>query len=78
MRSTEWHPKSYVNASMISFLSSICQFLVDIVTGIIVGSLLRAHSVSVLETIHNAGQILHVDVLRRQVIWLMGQHYLIA
>eukprot|EP00474_Spongospora_subterranea_P009569 CRZ10027.1 hypothetical protein [Spongospora subterranea] len=71
-RAKTWKPKSYVNASMISFGSSVCQFLVDVITGIALGIFLRTYSTFILEIIHDGGRILHVDVLRRQVIWLMG------
>ncbi|CEP02540.1 N-acetylglucosaminyl transferase component (Gpi1) [Plasmodiophora brassicae] len=71
-RATTWQTKCEATITFIRFWSSLSQLLADIIAGLLIGVLLRGYSAEFLQGIHVAGQILHVDVLRRQIIWLMG------
>lgn len=63
---------AFSSSAFICFWGSVCQIAGDFLSGPIIGLLLHAYSAQVLSILHEAGQFLHVDVLRRQIEWLMG------
>lgn len=68
----KWKNDSFSSASFICFYGSVCQVFGDLLIGLLLGLFFRAYSHQLLYVLHELGQILHVDVLRGQIEWLMG------
>ena len=68
----QWKNDAFVNRSVVYLWSSIWKVAIDILIGICMSLFLTAYTVSVLRILRRGGQILHLDVLRTQIIWLMG------
>ena len=52
--------------------SLIFQFVIDLLLGVVFLLILKSYSSQILEILHYFGQGLHIEVLERQVKWLMG------
>jgi hypothetical protein len=67
-----WKNDAYSSSAFICFWGSLVQILGDFVLGPIFALFLHRYSTELLTFFHYVGQILHVDVLRMQIDWLMG------
>uniref|UniRef100_A0A6A7FTJ0 Gpi1p n=1 Tax=Hirondellea gigas TaxID=1518452 RepID=A0A6A7FTJ0_9CRUS len=68
----KWRNDAYAAANFISFWSSFWQVLADVVCGIALTVCMRVFLVQFLVVFHQAGHFLHLDVMRANIVWLMG------
>jgi len=74
-RGRRWHPADELFAQTQAWHDMLWRFLLDFALGICACLLLASSPAlvaAVLRAIHTFGQILHIDVLRAWVDWLMG------
>ncbi len=67
-----WKNDAYSSSAFICFWGSLVQILGDLLLGPIFGLFLHRYASELLTFLHQIGQILHVDVLKMQIDWLMG------